>query len=51
LSENSQAIDWLEKAYEERSVWMAWLKVEPIYDPIRSNPRFQALYNKMNFPP
>jgi adenylate cyclase len=50
LGENSQAIDWLEKAYEERSVWMGWLKVEPIYDPIRSNPRFQALYNKMNFP-
>jgi tetratricopeptide (TPR) repeat protein len=51
LGENSQAIDWLEKAYEERSTWMGWLKVEPIYDPIRSDPRFQALYQKMNFPP
>jgi TolB-like protein/Tfp pilus assembly protein PilF len=51
LRENSQAIDWLEKAYEGRSVWLAWLKVEPIYDPLRSDPRFQALYKKMNFPP
>ena len=51
LGENSQAIDWLEKAYEERSPWLDWLKVEPIFDPLRSDPRFQALYQKMNFPP
>jgi tetratricopeptide (TPR) repeat protein len=51
LRENSKAMDWLEKAYEGRSVWMCWLKVEPIYDPLRSDPRFQALYKKMNFPP
>jgi TolB-like protein len=51
LGENSQAIDWLEKAYEERSPWLDWLKVEPMFDPLRSVPRFQALYKKMNFPP
>jgi serine/threonine-protein kinase len=51
LGENSQAIDWLEKAYEERSPWLDWLKVERIFDPLRSDPRFQALYEKMNFPP
>jgi adenylate cyclase len=51
LRENDKAIDWLEKAYEGRSVWVAWLKVEPMYDPLRSDPRFQALYKRMNFPP
>jgi serine/threonine-protein kinase len=51
LRENDKAIDWLEKAYEGQSVWVAWLKVEPMYDPLRSDPRFQALYKKMNFPP
>jgi len=51
LRENSQAIDWLEKAYDGRSPWLAWLKVELLFDPLRSNPRFQALYKKMNFPP
>src|SRR5437868_9356785 len=51
LRENNKAIDWLEKAYQERSGWVGWLKVEPMYDPLRSNPRFQALYKKMNFPP
>jgi adenylate cyclase len=50
LRENSQAIDWLEKAYEGRSPWLTWLKVEPMFDPLRSDPRFQALYQKMNFP-
>ena len=51
LRDDSKAIDWLEKAYEGRSVWVGWLKVEPMYDPLRSDPRFQALYKKMNFPP
>jgi len=51
LGENSQAIDWLEKAYDKRSPWLTWLKVEPMFDPLRSDPRFQALYKKMNFPP
>ena len=51
LREDSKAIEWLEKAYQKRSIWVAWLKVEPMYDPLRSNPRFQALYKKMNFPP
>jgi adenylate cyclase len=51
LRDDSKAIDWLEKAYEGRSVWVGWLKVEPIYDGLRSDPRFQALYKKMNFPP
>jgi TolB-like protein len=51
LGDNSQTIDWLGKAYEERSVWVCWLKVDPLFDPLRSDPRFQALYRKMNFPP
>ncbi|HET7227347.1 MAG TPA: adenylate/guanylate cyclase domain-containing protein [Chthoniobacterales bacterium] len=51
LGEDNEAIDWLEKAYEERSTWIGWLKVQPMLDPLRSNPRFQALYQKMSFPP
>jgi hypothetical protein len=51
LREKDKAMDWLEKAYEEGSIWLGWLKVDPVYDPLRSNPRFLVLYKKLNFPP
>lgn len=50
LDDKQQAMDWLEKAYEDRNWWMPWLKVEPRFDPLRSEPRFQALLHRMNFP-
>ena len=50
LDNKDQAITWLEKGYEERSTWLAYLKVDPIFDPLRSDPRFQSLLRRMNFP-
>jgi len=43
LHENNQAFQWLQKALEERSVWMGYLKVEPQFDALRSVPRFDEL--------
>lgn len=43
MGDNKQALDWLEKAYDERSLYMAWLKVEPKWDSLRTDPRFTAL--------
>jgi DNA-binding winged helix-turn-helix (wHTH) protein/Flp pilus assembly protein TadD len=44
LQEKEQALAWLEKAYEERSGWLAlWLKVDPRFDKLRSDPRFRNL--------
>jgi len=51
LGENDRAFAWLERAYEERSVWLDFLKVEPSLDPLRSDPRFQDLLHRMNLPP
>jgi len=51
LGENDQALEWLERAYQERSSEMMWLKVESDWDPLRSDPRFQDLVRRMNFPP
>jgi TolB-like protein/Flp pilus assembly protein TadD len=51
LGDNDKAFDWLEKAYEERSLWMVHLKVAPKLDPLRSDPRFHDLLRRMNFPP
>jgi hypothetical protein len=48
LGENNQGFKWLEKAYEERDVGLVSLKAEPMYDSVRSDPRFKALLKKMN---
>ena len=50
LGEKSAALDWLEKAYEERNGWMVYLQVEPRLDTLRGEPRFQDLLARMNFP-
>jgi serine/threonine-protein kinase len=47
LGEMDLAFKWLEKAYEERDQQMAWLKVWPPYDSLRSDPRFKAMLKKM----
>jgi len=49
--DKNRAIAWLEKAYEGRSPWMAFMNVQPFLDPLRSDPRFQDLLRGMNFPP
>lgn len=50
LGQNDEAIDWLERAYEEREQGLVYLKMAPWYDDLRSHPRFQALLLRMNFP-
>jgi adenylate cyclase len=47
LGEVDEALDWLEKAYEERDISMAWLKQDPTFDSLRSEPRFIALLRKI----
>ncbi len=43
LGEKDKALDWLERCYEEQD-WYCWsLKVFPMFDPLRAEPRFQAL--------
>ncbi len=51
LGDLNQTFEWLEKAYQERARALAFLKVEPKLDPLRSDPRFQDLLRRMNFPP
>jgi TolB-like protein/Tfp pilus assembly protein PilF len=43
LGEFETALDWLQRGVEERSYWMLFLKVDPVYDPIRTLPRFVEL--------
>jgi TolB-like protein/Flp pilus assembly protein TadD len=47
LNEADQAFACLERAYEERSGFMAFIKVEPLLDPLRSDPRFAELERRI----
>ena len=47
LNNVDQALDWAERAYDERRGWLAYLKVNPMLDPLRGAPRFEALLRKM----
>lgn len=51
LGDTDKAFAWLDKAYAEHSFELRALKVDPIYDPLRSDPRYQDLLRRMNFPP
>src|SRR5262249_52118952 len=44
-----QALDWLEKAYAEHSDHLVLLKVDPIFDELRSTPRFVNLLRRIGF--
>jgi TolB-like protein/DNA-binding winged helix-turn-helix (wHTH) protein/tetratricopeptide (TPR) repeat protein len=49
LGERDQAFLWLERAYQDRSNYLRYLKVDPRYDSLRSDPRFSALLNRLGF--
>ena len=50
LGEKDEAMSWLERAYEEHDQWMVYVNSYPGWDPLHSEPRFQALVRRMNFP-
>jgi TolB-like protein len=50
LGETDQGFEWLEKAYEESDPIMAQIRDLPALFPIASDPRYQQLVRKMNFP-
>jgi TolB-like protein/DNA-binding winged helix-turn-helix (wHTH) protein len=45
--DRSLALDWLEKSYQHHDYWMLFINVDPEYDPIRSDPRFQAMVHRL----
>jgi hypothetical protein len=48
--DTTHALDWLEKACDDRDPNMPYISCEPLFDPLRSEPRFQALLRRMNLP-
>lgn len=47
LGEKEKALDWLERSYQDQESACWYLKVDPIYDSVRNEPRFQALVQEI----
>ncbi len=50
LGDKEESLKYLEKGYQERDSWMTYMAVDPIWDTLRSDPRFQNLLRRMNLP-
>jgi TolB-like protein/Tfp pilus assembly protein PilF len=50
LGQNDDAFTWLNRAFDERSHWLVWLRLDPRWDRLRPDPRFADLVSRMSFP-
>ena len=50
LGQNERTFAALEEAYRERSTLLGYLKMDPRFDPLRSDPRFQSLLSRIHLP-
>jgi DNA-binding winged helix-turn-helix (wHTH) protein/TolB-like protein/Flp pilus assembly protein TadD len=51
LGQNDAAFASLNNAFDERSNWLVWLRLDPRWNGLRSDPRFTELVSRMRFPP
>jgi Tfp pilus assembly protein PilF len=47
LGQPDRAFEWLEKTYQDQSYYITWLKIDPVFDPIRGDKRFQDLMRRV----
>jgi eukaryotic-like serine/threonine-protein kinase len=50
LGDKNEAFSWLEKSYQARQSFFPWIRTDPIFQSLRSDPRFQEFVRRMNFP-
>jgi len=50
LGEQERAFEWLEKAYSAHDGWLVYLKVDPVFDHLRSDPRYADLLRRIGLP-
>lgn len=47
--DRSAALEWLEKAREARDSWLVFLRIDPVWDDLREEERFEALMREVGF--
>ncbi len=50
LKDKEKTLEYLERAYQDKSIWLVWLRVEDIFDFVRPDPRFQELQRRVGLP-
>jgi TolB-like protein/class 3 adenylate cyclase/tetratricopeptide (TPR) repeat protein len=50
IGAREDALAWLERAYQDREPVLLYLNADPVWDPLRSDPRFQDLLRRIGFP-
>jgi len=50
MGEINTAFEWQDKAYQHPQVHMYWLKVEPTFEPLQNDPRWQAILDNVGLP-
>jgi len=50
LGEIDQAFRWLDRAFDERSHWLVWLRLDPRWKSLHGDPRFAVLISRMSYP-
>jgi len=50
LEHKDEAFSWLDRAFEERSHWLVWLRLDPRWKNLHDDPRFAALIEKIKYP-
>src|ERR1700722_6349517 len=48
LSDKEQTFIWLQSAYDDRAVWMSYLAVDPLFESLKSDQRFQDLLRRVH---
>src|ERR1043165_8540362 len=51
LGQKDKAVAWFDKAFEGRSEELLFLKIEPVFDSLRDDPRYQALVRRIGLTP
>jgi hypothetical protein len=50
LGDKEKTFEWLEKAYQDHSPWLIWLKVDPRFESLHGDPRYGHLRDRMGLP-